>query len=232
VARSPLTSVIIVFEITGDYGLVLPLMLGAALATFLGDRFHEDSAYTLPLTKQGIHMHTTEDIDLLDTVTVSDVMAEVDEVADPDMSVDEFDALLDRGRHHGAAVVEDGKLVGMATLTDVAKRTDPGRELTVRDVMTPKPITVSPSMQVSAALARMASLGIGRLPVVSDADPGKLVGMFRRESVVRAYHHALGMSTGRHLYRERVRLRSQQGTTFFEVGVRHASPVAGRPVAP
>lgn len=230
VARAPLTSVIIVFEVTGDYGLVLPLMLGAALATFLGDRLHEDSAYTLPLTKQGIRIQTTEDIDLLDTVTVGDVMAEVDEVADPAMSVNELDALLNRGRHHGAAVVAEGQLVGMATLTDVAKRTDPQQELTVRDVMTPKPITVTPSMQVSAALARMASLGIGRLPVVSDADPETLVGMFRRESVVRAYHHALGMSTGRHLYRERVRLRSQQDTTFFEVPVRHASPVAGRPV--
>jgi K+ transport systems, NAD-binding component len=85
-------------------------------------------------------------------------------------------------------------------------------------------------MPVSAALARMASLGIGRMPVVDERDITRLVGMFRRESVVRAYHHALGTTTGRELYRERVRLRSQPGTVFFEVPVRRGSPLAGQEV--
>ncbi len=92
--------------------------------------------------------------------------------------------------------------------------------------MTRNPITVTPELPVSAALARMASFGLGRLPVVDDANPTKVIGMFRRESVVRAYHHALGTATGRELYRERVRLRSQPGTAFFEIAIVRASPVA------
>jgi hypothetical protein len=69
--------------------------------------------------------------------------------------------------------------------------------------MTPRPATVQPSTPVSVALQRMAALGIGRMPVVADADPGKLVGMFRREDAVRSYHYALSMNTGRRLDRQR-----------------------------
>jgi CIC family chloride channel protein len=228
VARAPLTSVIIVFEITGNYGLVLPLMLGAALANFLGERLHADSAYTIELTRKGIHLPTTEDIDLLDTVDVGDVMSAVDEPARSDMTVAELTILLDRTKHHGVPVVDDGRLVGVVSYTDIAHGDDGDR--TVGSIMTERPITVTARIPVSAALARMAALGLGRLPVVSDADPSEIVGMFRRESVVRAYHAALGTATGRELYRERSRLRSQPDAAFFEMLVMRGSELANAQV--
>jgi CIC family chloride channel protein len=220
--------VIIVFEITGNYGLVLPLMLGAALATFLGDRLHADSAYTIELTRNGIHLPTSQDIDLLDTIDVGEVMGSVDDPATPTMTVDELTELLDLTHHHGVPVVDGGRLVGVVSYTDIA-RAQPGDE-SVAAIMTERAITVTAGQPVSAALARMASLGLGRLPVVSETDTSELVGMFRRESVVQAYHAALGTATGRELYRERVRLRSQPDANFFEVEVLRGSPLANQTV--
>lgn len=229
VARSPLTAVILVFEVTGDYGLVLPLMLAASLATFLTDRIVPDNAYELPLRRKGIHLPTVEDIDLLDTVLVGDVMSQV-RIARPDMTLRELDELLEAGHHHGLPVVDDGRLVGIVTLTDLERMGGPSDDVTVAEAMTRRPITVTPTMPVSSALARMAALGIGRMPVVDEHDPQRLVGMFRRSSVVEAYHHALGATTGRHLYRERLKLRTLPGTTFFELPVRRGSPLAGKAV--
>jgi len=227
VGKAPLTSVIIVFEVTGDYGLVLPLMLGAALATYVGDRFHADSAYTLPLKRKGIHLPTNEDIDLLDTVSVREVMSSADTVTTPGTSLTELEHVLSSTHHHGIPVVDtDTGLVGVATWSDIANAGGPSDDRTVAEAMSKNPITVTADLPVSAALARMASLGVGRMPVVSEDDPSVLVGMFRRESVVRAYHHALGTSTGRHLYRDRVRLRSHPGARFFELPVLRGSPVA------
>ena len=228
VARAPLTSVIIVFEITGNYGLVLPLMLGAALATFLGERLHADSAYTIELTRSGIHLPTTQDIDLLDTINVGDVMATVDEPGHPGMTVDELTEMLDRTKHHGVPVVDGGRLVGVVSYTDIARAE--AADDSVASIMTDRPITVTAGLPVSAALARMAALGLGRLPVVSDGDSGEIVGMFRRESVVQAYHAALGTATGRELYRDRVRLRSQPDASFFEVAVMRGSAIANEQV--
>ena len=119
---------------------------------------------------------------------------------------------------------------GVLTVSDIARAGGPRHDTTVDSVMTGRPITVVPSMPVSAALARMAALGFGRLPVVSEDDPTRLVGMFRRESVVRAYHHALGATTGRHLYRDRIRQRTQPDAAFYEVPIPHASPINGKRV--
>ena len=82
-------------------------------------------------------------------------------------------------------------------------------------------------MPVSAAFARMASLGLGRLPVVDDGDPTRLVGMFRRESIVFADHHALGTTTGRHPYRDHLEVRIQPGAMFFEASIARGSTTVG-----
>jgi CIC family chloride channel protein len=230
IARAPLTAILIVFEITGDYGLVLPLMLATALATLLADRLHHENVYTLPLKRRGIHLLRREDIDLLDTVTVGDVMKWPGTLIAPSMTTATVDEVLDRERHHGLPVVADGRLVGIITVSDVARSGGPSPEITAAEAMTADPITVVPSMPVSAALARMAALGFGRLPVVADDDPSHFVGMFRRESVVRAYHHALGSATGRHLYRERIKVRTQPDARFFELPVPPGSPVHARRV--
>lgn len=228
--RAPLTAVILVFELTGDYGLVLPLMLSAALATFIGDRLHPESAYTMSLNNKGIRLPTTEDIDLLDTVQVGQVMSEVDRPASPDLTLAELEELFNQSHHHGVPVIENDRLAGIITLTDIVRAGGPSPTVLVRDEMSEHPITVTADLPVSAALARMASLGLGRLPVVATDDPRKLLGMFRRESVVAAYHYALGTSTGRHLYRDRVRVKTQPGSTFFESEVSRGSSIAGQAV--
>ena len=226
VARAPLTSIIIVFEITGDYGLVLPLMLATSVATMLAERLEPNSAYTAPLRRRGIHLPTREDVDLLDTVTVADVMSGPDTVCSPDVTAAEASALLERTRHHGMPVVEAGHLVGIVTLSDLAKE----GATTVGDVMTLRPITVSPSLPVSEALARMAALDVGRLPVVAEDRPDVLLGMFRRDSAVVAYERALGATTDRRLSRERHDVRAAPRTAFFEIWIPHGSPVKGRNV--
>ena len=229
VARAPLTAIIMVFEITGNYALVLPLMLAASLASFIADRINPDSVYTRPLTRAGVHLVQTEDVDLLDTVTVGEVMTLLDDTLHPSMTLSEAARYLDESRHHGMPVVErNGELAGLLTLLDVALAEGDPDETLVRDVMTARPITVTPTLPVSSALARMAALGVGRLPVVDDLDPRRIVGMFRRDSVVAAYHHALGATTDRHLYRQRLRQRVQPGATFYEVPVPYASDAAGK----
>jgi len=229
VARAPLTAILIVFEVSGSYNLVLPLMLGVALATLLAERLFSESSYTLPLMRKGIHLLATEDIDLLDTVTVEEVMSRSSDVIDPSLTITMAAEVLDTQRHHGMPVVKDGRLVGVVTVSDLATAEEAGEgNRLVTSAMVEEPITVTPGMPVSSALARMAALGVGRLPVVAEDDSGRYLGMFRRESVVRAYHHALGGTADRQLYRERLKQRLQPGTTFYELPVRRGSTASGK----
>lgn len=231
VARAPLTAILIVYEIIGrDYALILPLMLAASIATVLTELLHHESVYTMPLKRKGIVLTTVGEVDLLDTISVGEVMSTSATTAHPAMTLDELQRVLDERRHHGLAVVHEGKLVGLITVSDVMRAGGARDDLTVSQAMTPRPITVQPSTPVSTALERMAALGIGRMPVVADDDPSRLVGMFRREDAVRSYHYALAANTGRRLDRQRMATRTDPGTRFFDFRVPPGSFADGRPL--
>ncbi|MDH3471695.1 MAG: chloride channel protein, partial [Acidimicrobiia bacterium] len=99
VARAPLTSILIVFEITQDYGLVLPLMLATTLATLLTEVLHGESVYTMALTRMGIKRVQRGEVDVLDTVTVGEVNSVLPVVIGPDQSLGEVQGLLDHHRY-------------------------------------------------------------------------------------------------------------------------------------
>ena len=230
VARAPLTSILIVFEITQDYGLVLPLMLATTLATLLTERLHPLSVYTMALQRMGIRPTSRGDVDLLDTVRISQVVSPVPVVVSPTDSLAVVQGHFDRSRHHGLPVVDGDRLTGIVTVTDVIRAGGPSDQLTAADAMTPYPVTVTPETPVSLALERMAALGVGRLPVVAGDDAGRVIGLFRREDAVHAYHTALGLDTQAHLDRGKLRARTSPGTGFFEFEVPDRSIAAGRAI--
>jgi CIC family chloride channel protein len=227
VARAPLTAILIVFEITGDYGLVLPLMLAASLATLVGDRVHRDSVYSMALAKRGIRLTSRSEVDVLDTVRVGDVASPVSEIATPEMSTGLVQGMLDRIRQHGMPVLEDGRLVGIITVSDIVRTGGPSDQVTAGAAMTPRPFTARPSTTVAEALERMASLGIGRIPVVDEEDSEHLVALFRREDAVTAYHIALGQEVQHEMGRDRLRTRTVPGAGFFDIEIPPGSVADG-----
>jgi CIC family chloride channel protein len=231
VARAPLTSILIVFEITGDYGLVLPLMIATAISTILAGRVRPESAYQAPLTRMGIHPAHGGVTDLLDTISVGDVVRRETITVEPDVSLGEVQGLLQRNRLHGVPVVSDGRLVGLVAESDIVRAGGPSDQVHAVDAMTPNPATVIPETPVSEALERMAALGVGRLPVVDAEDATHLVGMFRREDVITAYHRALGASARRGALPDRLRARTQAGARFFEIEIPTGSAADGRPIS-
>jgi len=94
--------------------------------------------------------------------------------------------------------------------------------------MTPRPVTASESTPVSVVLERMASLGIGRVPIVADEEPTRLVALFRREDAVKAYHQALGQEVHHDLGRSRLQARVASGTDFHDIAVAAGSIADGR----
>ena len=74
VARAPMTAVIILFEMTGDYRIILPLMLSTVIATVVAGHLESESIYTLKLSRRGTHLEQGRDLDVLQSVRVSEVM--------------------------------------------------------------------------------------------------------------------------------------------------------------
>jgi CIC family chloride channel protein len=233
VARAPLTSILIVFEITGDYGLVLPLMIATAISTFLAGRVKPESAYSAPLVRMGIHPTHGGVTDLLDTVVVGDTMHRNPTMVGPEDSLGEVQGVLQRNRLHGVPVVDDGRLVGVVTDADILRAGGPSDQMAAKEAMTPNPVTVTPQTPVSDALERMAALGVGRLPIVAEENTSQLVGIFLREDVVRAYHRALGATVQAESQSDRLRTRSRAATLagYSDLQIPIGSVADGRPVS-
>jgi CIC family chloride channel protein len=230
VARAPLTAIMLVFEITGarDYGLILPLMLGTTMATFLADRFHPDSLYLAVLRRRGISLVPHGEIDLLDTVNVGDVVHHPHVVARLHQQLRDVEAAMSRFRYNGLVVLAGNKVAGIITVADIARAGGSGTEATVEQAMVARPVTVTPSTPVSQALEKMAALGVGRLPVVSEDGSGNFLGLFRREEAVRAYHRALSKRTEREMVRRRLDQRTDPGAGYFDFRIPPGSIADGK----
>jgi chloride channel protein, CIC family len=222
-ARAPLTAILIVFELVGDYELVLPLMLSVGLAVFLHDRIRPEGIYQAGLRRRGVVLGRPDDVDVLQRVDVGEVMTREHPTVPAGADREDLARHFAASRSNGFAVVDDrGQLVGVLTRRDVAERE--GR--TAADLCTRRALTVAPDDAVFVAVRRMASLDVGRVPVVDPATR-KLRGMLRREDVVKAYQ--LGLSRGASAQQQRAtaQLRDLTGVRFVELAVDSRSPIAG-----
>ncbi|MER5674123.1 chloride channel protein [Pseudonocardia alni] len=129
-AHAPITAVLIVFELTGDYALILPLMAAVVLATGLSNLVSRDNIYTLKLLRRGIDLAADTPTDeALRRVVVAQVMRPADGTTpdpelpalDPDGSVHDVLGVL--AAHRGAALPvregPDGPLLGTLTEHDL-----------------------------------------------------------------------------------------------------------------
>jgi chloride channel protein, CIC family len=222
-ARAPLTAILIVFELVGDYELVLPLMLAVGLAVFLHDRLQGEGIYAAALRRRGVVLGRPDDVDVLQRVVVREVMTRDHPTIPATADRDEIARTFAGSRSNGFAVVDDrGQVVGVLTRRDVASRE--GR--TAADLCTRRALTVAPDDAVFVAVRRMASLDVGRVPVVDPVER-RMVGMLRREDVVRAYQLGLRRGAASQQQRATAQLRDLTGVRFVELSVDERSPVAG-----
>ena len=127
-ARAPITAVLIIFELTGDYALILPLMLAVVVATVLADRLSADSIYTLKLRRRGIDIKADRH-GPLEGIEVAQVMssppAEIDAapVLTADQSLQKAAEALHATDADGLPVADpsSGRVVGWITHRDVLR---------------------------------------------------------------------------------------------------------------
>jgi CIC family chloride channel protein len=193
-AHAPLTAFLIVLEMSGDYRLILPLMITVGLSTLISQRLRRYSIYTLKLMNRDIPLERDRDVDIMRALSVGEVMTHDPDVIHGDASLQDLADALIRTRHHGFPVLgRDGHLLGIVTYDDLKLATaeGPAQGLTVADIIRGDVVTVCPQDPLSTALLLMSGRELGRLPVVDPEDPLRLVGLLRREDIVRGYRHAI-----------------------------------------
>ena len=199
-AHAPATSILLLFELTRDYSIILPLMLATVISLIIAKTIQPQSSYTIKLARRGIHLQQGRDIDLMEAVTVSEAMERNYESVTPDLPVTQLAAEFERTQHHGFPVVTaNGTLVGIVTVSDLKRALEENHNFEqrkVKDIATTENTLVAyPDESLATAMLRLGVRGVGRLPVVSRDDPPRFLGMLRRENIIRAYNQAMTRRT-------------------------------------
>ncbi len=230
--HAPMTAILLLFEMTRDYRIILPLMFAVVISLLLSQRLQRNSVYALGLARKGVRLERGRDVDVLETVTVGDVMQATPFTLLTTDTLAKASETLIQTRHHGVPVVNaDGNLAGIFTLQDL-DRNEPNTwdRRTVGEACTRNPLIAFQDETIGAALRRMGARDFGRLPVVARDHPTQLVGLLRRSDLVRAYDAALTRrATLRHsIHQIRLDAVTPEKVKVVEILIQPGSICAGK----
>ncbi len=192
-ARAPLSTVLMVSEMTGGYGLLLPTLWVSTLTFLLGRRW---TLYVKQVpTRLDSPAHRGDFfVDVLEGILVEDVYRR----DRPPRMIHEGEplsgivhALAESTQRYFPVVDAEGRMVGIFSAEDVRSYLYDDaiwRIANARDVMKSKVVTVRPDEDLNSALGKFTSLNVDELPVIDPAEQGRLLGMLRRKEVIAAYN--------------------------------------------
>lgn len=185
VSRTPITAVVIVFEITKDFELVLPLMICSIVAYLVADKIDPGSLYDRILALNKIYLNEEKTAnDFLINLRATDVMQRRVETLSSEMTLEEVLQAFSHSTHRGFPVLTAGKLVGIITQTDLvnASRNNLLPQTKLIEFMTPRPLTISPYNSLGDVLYHLNRYHLSRLPVT---EGHHLVGIITRSDIIR-----------------------------------------------
>jgi CIC family chloride channel protein len=192
VSKTPLTSIVMVSEMTGSYNLLVPLMLASALNMAISHRWTIYEEQVVAPVDSPAHQGDFV-IDVLEQLHVSDVSVRTVgiETIPASMPFRELTHLVARSAETLFPVVDShGRLTGVFTLHDLRLALI-GSEwglLVLADDLAYRPvISVTPADNLHAVLRRFTELNRDEIPVVSQEDPTRLIGLLHRRELALAY---------------------------------------------
>ena len=192
--NAPLTAILLLFELTRDYRIVLPLMAAVGLSVWLVERYKPVLIPTPNLQPTlGLDTKINPDQELLQKIMVGEAMHIPLMIRD---SVSVFNAglILARKRQRSALVVDqEQQLIGIITLQDINRAITIGttnvpylHETSLEEVCTKEVLHTYADESIADALARMGARGLHQLPVVDREEPQTIVGLLEQDSIALA----------------------------------------------
>lgn len=191
---APITGILIVFEMTNDYAIVLPLMLTTVIAYQVARHLEPDSLYSGWLRRRGEHIEHGAAADALAGLTARDALDANPQIINERATVSELLKHLDQaGQTDFPVVDDDARYRGMITIAELGRV---ARDLSqVADVLVAADVAdpgdpVPPDTSLGDAVRRMGVRGVPSLPVV-DPQSGRLVGLVTRAHILAIYERAV-----------------------------------------
>lgn len=193
--HAPMTAIFLLFEMTGNYMIIVPIMLTSIIGTVVAKKFNKDSIDTVDFTREGIDIHEGRETAIMKSIRVGKAITEdvdfISEKANINHLLEIF--RLTKGGFYFPVVDDSGKMTGIISMQDVKNILHKAEEERVcylvggvcnRDV-----IMLTPDDSLYTAMQLFDIKGIEEIPVVEDLENRWVVGMLKRRDVIAAYNH-------------------------------------------
>ncbi|MFC1856788.1 chloride channel protein [Thermodesulfobacteriota bacterium] len=193
--HGPLQAILIIFEMTGTYKIILPLMITCIISCLIAGRLCGESIYTFKLIRRGVNIKAGKEVNVLKSMPVKNVMYHTVEIVPENLSLKALAETLPHSRSNNFVVVNDKEeIAGVLTFFDYydalfnEKLDD---HMAVKDIMTPDVVTVSIEDNLATALEKITADDFAILPVVEVENPLKMLGILTRRDILEAYDQAV-----------------------------------------
>ncbi|MFQ5891532.1 MAG: chloride channel protein, partial [Candidatus Methanofastidiosia archaeon] len=187
VGKAPLTCMVMIPEMSGDYRMIAPLMASIILSYAVSSMFlGKSSIYTLKLERKGVYKPHPPILEEFENIKVRDIMTPNPVTVSPEMPISKVFDYIARHKKLGYPVMHGGKVVGLLSFNRIRYYNKPLENLKVKNLMLHPP-TVTPETSVYEVFEKLTDKEGGRVCVVEN---GRLVGIVTKTDILKAYNIA------------------------------------------
>jgi CIC family chloride channel protein len=192
--HSPLTAIFLLFEMTGNYLIIVPIMLTSIIGTAVAARLYHDSIDTVDFSREGIDIHEGRETAIMKSILVGKAITEEVDFISESANINDLLEIfrIAKGSFYFPVIDDTGRMSGVISMQDV-KGILHDKKLrlsnTVGNICTRDVITLTPDDTLYTAMMLFDVKGIEEIPVVESPDNKWVLGMLKRRDVLNAYNH-------------------------------------------
>ncbi|NOZ19811.1 MAG: CBS domain-containing protein [Planctomycetes bacterium] len=193
--RGPITAILIIFEMTGDYKIILPIMMAAIISSLVASKLSRESMYTLKLARRGIHLDEGMEVCIMKGARVENVMEPDASTLPPEAPFSEvLKKILQTHSAHHYVVDGERHLIGVISLHDVKSvlhRSNLDPIVIAEDMADTSMPTVSPDSTLADALDLLLGRNTEELPVLDGEGKGVFLGVVSKRTILDFYQREI-----------------------------------------
>ena len=198
VMQAPLTNILMLFELTNDYTLILPIMATCIAASYTYQRFTKHSIYMQFLLNKGINIRHGREASIMNSIKVQDVMSTDITTIAQEMPFRKILETISYSKNFYFPVLDNkGDMTGILSFSDIREvifEEQLGDLLVAGELANTKVYSLTPQQNLNEAMEIFSQLDVDQLPVVRSEDKLKVIGMLTRGDMMASYNRAILVS--------------------------------------
>ena len=194
--HAPMTAIFLLFEMTGNYMIIVPVMLTSILGTVTASKFYRDSIDTVDFTREGINIHEGREVAILKSIRVGKALTEevdfISETANINQLLELF--AMAKDSFYFPVINHTGMMVGVVSMQDVKTILHDEEQrvcFLVGAICSHDVISMTPDDNLYEAMQLFDVKGLEEIPVVESKEDPWVLGMIKRKDVITAYNREI-----------------------------------------